>query len=347
MPDQTAARPDPARPSPQVSVVVTAYDAEATIADAVRSALAEPEVAEVIVVDDASRDATAHAAAHAAGGDPRLVVLRQPRNGGPAAARNRAFAAARGDFVAVLDADDFVLPGRFARLLAVSDWDLVADNILFVTEATVPDDLPPVPRAAGKGVIDIDLNGFVRANLSSKGSARHEWGFLKPVIRLDFLRRHRLRYDERLRLGEDYDLYVRMLQAGARFRAIRDVGYAARWRENSLSSRHRTEDLEALWRASESHLAAWRAADGGKRGGTDGGAAVAALADHRRDLHHRFALRDFLDNRARMGRAGAMVSALRQPETILPIARGILRDKLAARRPDTRPTRIGRLLIED
>ena len=112
-------------------------------------------------------------------------------------------------------------------------------------------------------IIDIDLNAFVRANLSGGDSNRHEWGFLKPLIRRDFLTRHGLVYDETLRLGEDYDLYVRMLQAGARFRAIREVGYAARWRDDSLSSRHRTADLAALCRASESHLAAYQAANDG------------------------------------------------------------------------------------
>ena len=48
--------------TPSVSVVITARDAAATIGDAVRSAMAQPETAEVIVVDDASGDATTAAA---------------------------------------------------------------------------------------------------------------------------------------------------------------------------------------------------------------------------------------------------------------------------------------------
>ena len=131
--------------TPSVSVVITARDAAATIGDAVRSALAEPEAAEVIVVDDASRDATTAAAEAAAGGDGRLKVIRCAVNVGPAAARNRALEAAAGAFVAVLDADDFLLPGRFARLLAVPGWDMVADNILFVAESASPAALPPLP----------------------------------------------------------------------------------------------------------------------------------------------------------------------------------------------------------
>lgn len=318
---------------PSVSVVITAYDAATTIGDAVRSGLAEPETAEVIVVDDASRDATVAAAEAAGGDDGRLKVIRCAVNGGPAAARNRALEAATGAFVAVLDADDFLLPGRFARLLAVPDWDMVADNILFVAEDASPAELPPQPPVT-PALIDIDLTGFVRANHSARGSNRQEWGFLKPVMRRDFLDAHRLRYDEALRLGEDYDLYVRMLQKGARFRVSAQVGYAARWRADSLSSRHCTADLKALHAAARAHLAL-PSLDADAR---------AALRAHEAELRQRFLLRDFLDRRARVGRARAMLSALSRPATLVPVARGILSDKLAARRPRP-PSRIGRLLI--
>ena len=74
-------------------------------------------------------------------------------------------------------------------------------------------------------------------------------------------------------------------------------------------------------------------------------AAQAALSAHEADLRQRFLLRDFLDRRARVGRAGAVLSALGRPATLVPVARGILSDKLAARRPRP-PSRIGRLLIE-
>lgn len=317
-----------------VSVIITAHNAAATISDAITTALAEPETAEVIVVDDASQDRTVAVAKAAGKGDGRLIIITCTANGGPAAARNRALEVAKGDFVAVLDADDFLMPGRFARLLAVPDADMMADNILFIAESASPGDLPPVPTIR-PAVIDIDLAGFVRANHSVRGSNRQEWGFLKPVMRRAFLQDNKLRYDDALRLGEDYDLYVRMLHKGARFRVSTQVGYAARWRSDSLSSRHSTADLKALHDAARVHLT-FEDLDG---------AAHAALAHHAGELHRRFLLRDFLDRRARLGRAGALVSASRRPATLLPIARGILADKLAACRPAP-ASRIGRLLID-
>lgn len=318
---------------PTVSVIITAHNAAATIADAVRTALDEAATVEVIVVDDASADRTAEAAEAAGGGDPRLILIRCAVNGGPAAARNRALAVATGDFLAVLDADDFLLPGRFARLLAVPEADMVADNILFVAEEAGPGDLPPVPAIPPR-LIDIDLAGFVRANRSVRGSSRQEWGFLKPLMRRAFLEAQGLRYDETLRLGEDYDLYVRMLQRQARFRVSTEVGYAARWRSDSLSSRHRTEDLQALHAAARAHLA---------EAGPDR-AARQALAHHAGELRQRFLLRSFLDRRARTGRAGALAWAFCRPLTLPPIARGVIADKLGARRPAP-PTRVGRTLI--
>lgn len=319
---------------PSVSVIITAHDAAATIADSVSTALAEPETREVIVVDDASSDQTANVAKMAGHGDSRLIVIRCNANIGPAAARNRALDVATGDFVAVLDADDFVLPGRFANLLAISDADMIADNILFIAESMSPSDLPSMPLVEPT-IIEINLAGFVRANHSVRGSNRQEWGFLKPVMRRSFLQAHGLCYDETLRLGEDYDLYVRMLNKGARFHVSTRVGYAARWRETSLSSRHSTADLRALHLAAKRHL---EANMGDK-------AARMALSVHAGELHHRFLLRDFLDSKAKFGRIGAILVALRRPSILLPIACGILTDKLASRKPAP-PSRIGRVLIE-
>lgn len=75
----------------RASIIIPAYNAEATVERAVMSALlqTEPDL-EVLVIDDGSTDATAAIVEHLAGCDDRVSLLRQPRNRGPAAARNRA-----------------------------------------------------------------------------------------------------------------------------------------------------------------------------------------------------------------------------------------------------------------
>ena len=95
-----------------ISVVIPAYNAERTLAAALDSVIAQTRHAdEVIVVDDGSTDATA-AIAGAYGPPVRCLSL---ANGGVARARNAGIAAAGGDLVAFLDADDVWLPEKLAR----------------------------------------------------------------------------------------------------------------------------------------------------------------------------------------------------------------------------------------
>jgi len=94
---------------------VPVFNGARYLAEALESVFAQthPSV-EAIVVDDGSTDDTpAVVAAFGA----RLRAFRQP-NAGPAAARNRGVRAARGDFVAFLDADDLWLPDKLERQLA-------------------------------------------------------------------------------------------------------------------------------------------------------------------------------------------------------------------------------------
>ena len=119
---------------PPISVVMPAYNAAATIARALDSIAAQSRPpAEVIVVDDASRDATA-AIAEAHPLRPRII--RHPANRGGAAALQSGLEAAANDWVAFLDADDEWLPGKLAAqaamLVGQPDALVVATGFVFV-----------------------------------------------------------------------------------------------------------------------------------------------------------------------------------------------------------------------
>lgn len=100
-----------------VSVVIPAFNCSATIQEAVATARAQTHrPVEIIVVDDASSDDTLMKLQAVAGRD--LVILRNMRNAGGAASRNRGIDAARGDVIALLDADDLWEPSKLERQLA-------------------------------------------------------------------------------------------------------------------------------------------------------------------------------------------------------------------------------------
>lgn len=310
-----------------ICVVVTAFDAADSIARAVGSALAQPEVCEVIVVDDASADATASAAALADDGSGRLRVIRLDRNQGPAAARNLAIAASKAPFLAILDADDYLLPGRFSQM-ANGSWDMLADNIAFVPdpvaacETAVLAALPPGRRP-------LTLREFVERNIPHRGRPRSELGFLKPVIRRASLDRLKLRYDPALRLGEDFILYATALARGARFELSQPCGYVAVVRAESLSGRHRTADLAALARADAA------LADELLRCGAPA-ADRRVLARHRAALAQKVATRVLLDRKHEVGLVRAAAGLLGSPAQLVRAATELAGARLR-RRPGPPP----------
>lgn len=100
--------------APLLSVLIPAYNAQPYIGQALQSVLSQSFADfEIVVVDDASTDATAEIASSV--GDSRLRLFRNPKNLGVVGARNRGLAECRGQFIANLDADDYCLPHRFER----------------------------------------------------------------------------------------------------------------------------------------------------------------------------------------------------------------------------------------
>lgn len=101
---------------PLVSILIPAYNCQQWLPDTLRSALAQTwPNKEIIIVDDGSTDDTLAVARKLA--TPTVTVITQ-KNQGAAAARNRAFAASRGDYIQWLDADDLLAPDKIARQMA-------------------------------------------------------------------------------------------------------------------------------------------------------------------------------------------------------------------------------------
>ena len=233
-----------------VAVIMAAMNAEDTIGRAVQSALAQPEASQVIVISDGSIDNTANAARDVDDGTGRLQIIELDQNVGPAAARNIGLQHVTADWFTILDSDDFMDDGRLGRMLALGaeDHDFIADDLWLVLEGdefgdrdTMWDDNSPSVRKP------LTLDYFVRANIPVKGRKRRELGFIKPLIRMERFKALNLKYDEGMRLSEDFDLYCRLLSDGGRALLTEPQGYVAVRRSDSLSARHDHNALRAVY----------------------------------------------------------------------------------------------------
>jgi glycosyltransferase involved in cell wall biosynthesis len=101
-----------------LSVVIPAYNEEATLVSVVQKVLAIPHLLEVVVVNDCSSDATGKVAEELARLHPKIKVLHQPTNRGKTEALKTGFSSTRGDIVIVQDADLEYDPSDIGEVIA-------------------------------------------------------------------------------------------------------------------------------------------------------------------------------------------------------------------------------------
>lgn len=115
----------------QVSVVIPVYNAARYVRQAVESALIQPEVAEIILVEDASTDDSWKECQQIAADHPIVHLYRHPngRNCGAGATRNLAIRKSSCKYIAFLDADDYYLPSRFLVAKGLFEDDSSIDGV--------------------------------------------------------------------------------------------------------------------------------------------------------------------------------------------------------------------------
>ena len=231
-----------------VSILLPAYNCRHLIGTAIQSVLNQTQCRfELIVVNDCSTDDTAEVVAQFACSDDRVKLLHTACNSGPAAARNVGFDAACGRWIALLDSDDAYVPERLARLLDFADANtanMVSDNLLMMpvggaSYLLIPPDVLKHPQ-------HLTAAEFIYRNIGDPKNPRLSYGFMQPMIRRDFLLKHRIRYDERNRFGEDFMLYVACLRAGACWWVTPEVLYHYATRPGSLTEIQSSGDLQRI-----------------------------------------------------------------------------------------------------
>jgi glycosyltransferase involved in cell wall biosynthesis len=222
------------------SVVIAAYQAADTVAEAIESVLAQTRGDfEVIVVDDGSTDETGPIAQAIAAKDGRVMVVRQA-NAGPSAARNRGISAGTGEYVSMLDSDDLWLPEYLERMGDALDrdrdagfayteaWELNAASGRFLKVTAMAGQHPPRQTLSHERfVAELMQRNFVYNAVTVRRSVLDEVGS----------------YDEEMSYSEDYELWLRIATAG--FNAARVPGPLAIKRALPSSLTSNREAMEA------------------------------------------------------------------------------------------------------
>ncbi|GIH25452.1 glycosyl transferase [Acrocarpospora phusangensis] len=177
-----------------VSVLVPAYNCRAFLDRCLTSLLVQRVSKEIIVVDDGSTDESLALLELYARHHPAIRVISQEHTGAPGSARNRALSRARGRYVFFCDADDYLGPFALEKMLAMADRN-GSDIVL--------------GKVVGHG--RRAPASMFRANadrVTLQGSTVYNNLNVFKLYRKSMLERHRIRFDESLRVGEDMDFAV-------------------------------------------------------------------------------------------------------------------------------------------
>jgi succinoglycan biosynthesis protein ExoO len=235
---------------PEVSVIIPVYNSEKYIAQALESVFNQSySNLEVILIDDASQDSTVEIS-HSFH-DPRLRIFENEQNRGVSYGRNFGIRQAQGKWIALLDSDDWYASDRLEKLIHLgeaNDADLIADDLWLINEEqTRPWStlLSECPNRETSEISSINAVKFVTSDRLGSINASRTWsfGYTKPIIKREFLLKHQIWYDETLKVGEDFSLYLECLRHQAKFYLVNRPYYYYRIRTTSLSTRKKTEYL--------------------------------------------------------------------------------------------------------
>lgn len=242
----TSVSPNPFERSPLLSICIPAYRADRYLAATLDSVRAQTYPHwELLVVEDGSSDLTARIVAEFATTVTQPVrYLRHAENCGLPATRNTGIAAARGDWIALLDSDDLWTPGHLGSLVAIAvrdQADLIhAGSLLFQSEtgkllsvrAPTPDMVAAFPRSLFVGSYIIQpASVLLRKTLWTRVGG----------------------FDPAFRYVEDRDMWLRCARAGARF--TYSGGETCRYRKHAAAlSTHAAAMAEAAAAVFDKHL---------------------------------------------------------------------------------------------
>lgn len=229
---------------PKISAVVPVYNVEKYLSQCLESALAQTlEDIEIICVDDGSTDRCGAILDEYAARDRRVKVIHQP-NGGYGKAMNTGLQAATGEYFAVLESDDFILPDAYEVLYCNAkrfDADVVRADFFYYTTV----DGKPNLRLKQ---MSRDYTWYYRLicpcdEIAVFGFIMHNW---TGIHKLSFLRENKIRYNETPGASyQDNGFYFQVFTQTNKLLYIPRPCYAYRY-DNPTSSIHDTKKVYTM-----------------------------------------------------------------------------------------------------
>jgi glycosyltransferase involved in cell wall biosynthesis len=217
---------------PRVSVIITNYNLGRYLPETLASLAASsyPEL-EVVLVDDASTEPFDHEVLkrieeQGATGPCPVRLVRNPVNRGLPASRNIGLRAASGDYILPLDADDCISPTFIELAVNALERHREFDVVVPSTGYFLSDEALEKRQFCDYALFigDVPSLGLVANRISCATSLMRRSLF------------ERFRYNERLTSYEDWDLYLRLVQAGHRFLVTNQLHFHYRRRQGSMIS---------------------------------------------------------------------------------------------------------------
>lgn len=235
-----------------LSIIIPVFNVERFLSECIESALAQfaphqkahcldAAEGEIILVNDGSTDNSLDVCKRFAEKHKNIRVVNKT-NGGVASARNAGLDIACGKYIAFLDGDDCFFPGIMKRVLGIAENNQ-AEIVSFSARSGKVFTLPSESESKKeKEAVRLFVNGEFQKKNSGKSVV---WGNL---IRRDILSENQLRFDETMRIFEDWRFWIDFLPHIKKAVSANILGYFYRYNPRSLSHNGKAENLRADWR---------------------------------------------------------------------------------------------------
>lgn len=210
--------------NPYLSIIIPVYNMEKYVERCIRSILTQRfRDYELLIIDDGSKDGSCNVVRALASGDSRIKLYEYP-NGGVSVARNRGIENVKGEYVMFIDADDYISEDYLQHIM--SQLNLYHADI-FIWGLTKNQlngrELQVVPSIKGLLSQKDFLKEFVKEQYDTHKGL---YGYISnKLMKSEIILSYGIRFDESMKLMEDYDFFLRYYECCQSFYCFDEVGY--------------------------------------------------------------------------------------------------------------------------